>query len=176
MMNLIGKLDVICLSPHGVPHLYVLNDGDTLESGCAVIDPNGNPAVFGYDFAAVWSKKDIMNMKKIVATDDSNLLMFAKDVFKIPIEFKYLFLEKKKAGILITKVIIDFDDRKLPDIKVAEVDDDKEIMFTAKEVKSILEDYALHYEAHVTQYCDRNEIMRPAVFLAPYKIEKKNEK
>lgn len=40
----------------------------------------------------------------------------------------------------------------------------------------ILEDYKSHMECHISQYCDKREIMEPAVFLKPYlKARNKNK-
>ena len=39
----------------------------------------------------------------------------------------------------------------------------------------ILEDYKEHMECHISQYCDKDEIIEPADFLKPYFVERKNK-
>lgn len=100
-----------------VAHLYITSD-EKLEEGDWCITPDNHPCIFGYDFRAMWSKKQILSCKKIIASTDSSIKIVIPrhndfdsiyNFPKIPQTFIDYFISEYNKGNKIEKTQVEYE-------------------------------------------------------------------
>ena len=92
--------DGIGNTPHHNQNIYITNSEKPKEGDWA-ISPDGFPLIFGYDWQAKWSKEEILKSKKIILTDNKDLI---KDgVQAIDDEFLQWFVKNPSCEVVSVK-------------------------------------------------------------------------